>query len=119
MSRLDEVRARRAALVERAEEDRLAIAGSVVALERPMAVAGRMFAVVSFVRANRRIVLGAVALLILVTRRRRGAVPVRRDGAMVWVQRFALLDVLRRGFRLWRYARRIQQVSSFVARVVR
>jgi hypothetical protein len=119
MSRLDEVRARRAALVERAEEDRLAIAGSVVALERPMTVAGRVFGVVSFVRANRLIILGAVALLILVTRRRRAAVPVRREGAMVWVQRFALLDFLRRGLRLWHYARRIQRVSSFVARAVR
>jgi hypothetical protein len=121
MSRLDDVRARRAALVERAEAERLAIGESVVALERPMTVAGRAFRVVAFVRANPVVVVGAIALLMLILRRprRREAVPARRGGALVWAQRFALLDFLRRGFSLWRSVRRIQRVSSFVARVVR
>jgi|APFre7841882724_1041349.scaffolds.fasta_scaffold15231_2 hypothetical protein len=121
MSRLDAVYARRAALIERADEDRMAIATSVVALERPMMVAGRVLGVVNFVRANPLVIVGALALLMLLPRRRRRAavVPARREGAMVWAKRLALLDIIRRGFFLWRSARRILKVSAFVARVMR
>jgi hypothetical protein len=120
MSRLDAVQARRAALVERAEGERDAVTASVIALEGPMTVAGRVLGAVGFVRANPLVLVAPLALLLLLPRRRRAAaVPVRREGAMVWVQRLALLDFLRRGFSLWRSIRRIVKISAFVARVVR
>jgi hypothetical protein len=121
MSQLDAVRARRAALVERADEDRHAVAASVVALERPMRVAGRVLGAVNFVRANPLVVIAPIVLLMLLPRRRRRTidVPARRQGATTWMQRLAFIDVLRRGFFLWRNVRRIVKISAFVARVVR
>lgn len=120
MSRLDQVEARRAALVARAEEDRAAIAASVVALERPMTVAGRVLAVVRFVRANPFVIVGALALVMLIGRRRRPvAAPVRVESGVVWVKRLAFLDLLRRGFFLWRSSRRILRVSASLLRLVR
>jgi hypothetical protein len=121
MSRLDAVHARRAALVERADDDRNAVAASVVALERPITVAGRVLGAVNFVRSNPLVVVVPLALLMLLPRRRRRTtdLPARRQGAIVWMQRLAFIDVLRRGFFLWRSVRRIVKISTFVARVVR
>lgn len=115
MSRLDEVHARRAALVLRAEAQRADLAQSLARLERPLLIVGRIGAAVYFVRTHPYVVALAVVAVLLVRRPRRARPVVAATAA----PRAALLVWAERAFFLWRGYRNWQRISGALARAGR
>lgn len=112
MSRLDDVHARRAALVLRAETQRTELAQSLARLERPLFIVGRIEAAVYFVRTHPYVVALAVTAVLLVVR-------PRRPRPVAAAPRAPLLVWGRRAFVLWRGYRNWQRISGALARAGR
>lgn len=111
MSRLAGVHARRAELVLRAEAQREEVAQSLVRLERPLFIVGRIGAAVYYVRTHPYVAVIAAAALLLLLRPRRP-----RPLAAAVAPRAALLVWARRAFFVWRSYRNWRRISGALAR---